>query len=52
MKRTYETPTAEKIAFCYEEQVAASTDCISTWINQGVGSCDTGTPTLWEQKNS
>lgn len=47
MKRTYETPTAEKIAFCYEEQVAASKDetnsgCISVWMHTGVGSCTSG----------
>lgn len=37
MKKTYETPTAEKIAFQYQEQVAASGGasviCGSAWTN-------------------
>lgn len=39
MKRTYETPAAEKIAFCYQEQVAGSIDgengsgCMMIWTN-------------------
>ncbi|MGN0164342.1 MAG: hypothetical protein ACI4EA_12320 [Candidatus Ornithomonoglobus sp.] len=38
MKKTYETPTAEKITFQYQEQVAASS-CTSQWTNIGDSSC-------------
>lgn len=44
MKRPYETPTVEKVEFCYSEQVVASgTDyssgdnCIVAQIAQGLG---------------
>ncbi|MGM9681699.1 MAG: hypothetical protein ACI3XR_09365 [Eubacteriales bacterium] len=40
MKRTYETPTAEKVAFQYQEQVAASNQtCTNQWINTGDDTC-------------
>ena len=42
MKKTYETPNAEKISFEYQEQVVASNagnNCISTWINTGAEYC-------------
>ena len=46
MKKTYETPEAEKMDFCYRDQVvAASTSgdkCLSVWVNEGVGSCTDG----------
>lgn len=44
MKKTYEAPVAEKVEFCYSEQVVASrTDyssgdnCIVAQIAQGLG---------------
>lgn len=41
MKKSYETPVAEKVAFRYQEQVAASTsNCISYWSNIGMFACD------------
>lgn len=47
MRRAYETPAAEKVAFRYQEQVAASSttpagECIAIWINEGEFSCETG----------
>ena len=43
VKKTYETPEAEKIMFNYRDQVvAASQVCQSVWINIGVGSCTEG----------
>lgn len=38
LKKTYETPIAEKIEFQYEEQVVASA-CTNVWVNIGDGSC-------------
>ena len=41
MKKAYETPTAEKIAFQYKEQVAASqASCANQWTNIGDLVCD------------
>ena len=42
MKRTYETPAAEKIAFQYQEQVvaASSQSCTSQWTNIGDATCN------------
>lgn len=44
MKKTYETPMAEKVSFCYSDQVVASrTDyssgdnCVVAQIAQGLG---------------
>lgn len=52
MKKTYETPVAEKVEFRYQEQVAASaSNCISAWINVGLNYCESDTPTLWEENN-
>lgn len=43
MKRRYETPIAEKVDFCYGDQVVASgTGCDSIWINTGDNGCETG----------
>lgn len=45
MKRTYETPVAEKIEFCYKDQVVASgttSGCISVWMNTGADKCTSG----------
>lgn len=44
MKKTYETPTAEKMMFSYRDQVvAASQDkCKDVWVNVGVSSCTDG----------
>lgn len=51
MKKTYETPMADKVEFCYKDQVVASGDkCVSVWINVGKEHCESGNPTLWEQK--
>ena len=37
MKKTYETPVAEKIEFCYEDQIVASSSlgpgCVYQWSN-------------------
>lgn len=43
MKKSYETPVAEKIAFCYQEQVAASTGCTNRWTHSGIDRCDNPT---------
>lgn len=55
MKRTYETPNAEKISFCYQEQVAASSPsvepCISVWVNSGDNSCTSGNSYLKPYNN-
>ena len=43
VKKTYETPEAEKIMFNYRDQVvAASQGCLSAWVNIGTGSCTEG----------
>ena len=43
VKKTYETPEAEKIMFNYRDQVvAASQGCLSVWVNIGAGSCTEG----------
>ena len=43
VKKTYETPEAEKIMFNYRDQVvAASQNCQSAWVNIGVSSCTDG----------
>ena len=40
MKKTYETPNAEKIMFQYRDQVvAASGKCTSKWENIGDNGC-------------
>lgn len=39
MKKQYETPVAEKIEFCYRDQVVASGACTDQWLNEGQGSC-------------
>lgn len=51
VKKTYETPEAEKIMFNYRDQVvAASQNCPSRWVNIGVSSCAEGNKHL-EQLN-
>lgn len=43
VKKTYETPKAEKIMFNYRDQVvAASQTCHDVWINIGALSCTDG----------
>lgn len=45
MKKKYVTPVAEKIEFCYSDQVVASggnDKCISVWVNAGDDSCVDG----------
>lgn len=43
MKKTYETPVAEKVEFQYQEQVVASTgQCVSQWVNIGTTDCESG----------
>lgn len=41
MKKTYETPVAEKVTFQYQEQVTASggQTCTNQWINIGDTTC-------------
>jgi len=43
MKKNYETPTVEKIAFQYRDQVVATsggnTACESRYENTGIGGC-------------
>ena len=56
MKKTYETPNAEKISFQYQEQVVASNfgggsdGCLNVWVNTGNHSC-TGDNAHWEHLN-
>lgn len=46
MKKQYESPVAEKVSFCYSDQVVASgggsDSCISVWMNTGEYSCTSG----------
>lgn len=43
MKKTYETPSVEKIAFQYRDQVVvASGTCESVWAHIGVSECTHG----------
>lgn len=42
MRKPYETPVAEKVEFCYSDQVVASGACISQWIYTGAFSCTDG----------
>lgn len=39
-KKPYETPVAEKITFSYQNQVAASTQCINKWSHVGTMYCE------------
>jgi len=39
MKKNYEAPIVEKIAFQYRDQVVAASGCISVWIKEGGNSC-------------
>lgn len=40
MKKSYETPTAEKVTFQYQQQVAASNqNCTNEWTNLGDSNC-------------
>lgn len=41
MKKQYEAPVAEKIEFCYRNQVVAS-GCEDKWVNIGDTSCTEG----------
>ena len=42
MKKTYETPSVEKIAFQYRDQVVVASGCQSVWVNTGDNSCSNG----------
>lgn len=46
MKKQYESPVAEKVEFCYSDQVVASggggSSCPSVWINHGIDGCTSG----------
>lgn len=44
MKKTYEAPSIEKIAFQYRNQVVAAsgTICESKWVDEGMDSCTSG----------
>lgn len=50
MKKQYESPVAEKVSFCYSDQVVASggggSGCVYVWMNQGVGKCEHGNSQL------
>lgn len=53
MKKTYERPEAEKIEFCYRDQVVAASgvdNCRDVWINVGATSCTEGNA-HWERLN-
>lgn len=53
MKKQYESPVAEKVSFCYSDQVVASggsSGCDSYWINVGLGHCESGN-TLYKPAN-
>lgn len=52
MKKTYETPSVEKITFEYKDQVVASNgnNCEDVWVNVGVESC-TEDNAHWEKLN-
>jgi hypothetical protein len=39
MKKQYEAPVAEKIEFCYRDQVVASADC-QYWNTLGYEGCN------------
>lgn len=47
MKKTYETPEAEKMLFSYRDQVVAASGCMAIWNNQSViggNGCTEGEP--------
>lgn len=51
MKRTYETPMAEKVEFCYQDQVVASNGgsaCLNVWSNHGDFGCE-GKQEIYQQ---
>lgn len=52
MKKVYETPVAEKVEFCYRDQVVASSRaCPSRFIDWGWGNyCEEGNK-HWEYLN-
>ena len=39
MKKSYESPTAEKVDFQYKDHVVASNQCLERWTHSGVGIC-------------
>ena len=39
MKKQYEAPVAEKIEFCYRDQVVASTSCKEYWSSPKGSDC-------------
>ena len=54
MKKTYETPEAEKMEFNYRDQVVAASagnQCIGVWNNEGHTSCTEGNPEWVEALN-
>ena len=53
MKKTYETPEAEKMMFNYRDQVVAASggnNCQDVWVNIGQSSCTDGNA-HWEKLN-
>lgn len=40
MKKTYETPSVEKVAFQYRDQVVVASGCVSRWENVGSDGCE------------
>ena len=52
MKKTYETPVAEKIEFCYEEQIVASgtSGCKPLWCYSGDSGCTNSENCGWTKE--
>ena len=43
MKKSYKTPSVEKVEFQYDQVVVASdSSCIGVWINKGAAFCEEG----------
>ena len=51
MKKQYEAPVAEKIEFCYRDQVVASSGCVGHYINNIPGDCEEQRNTWTENVN-
>ena len=42
MKKTYETPSVEKVEFKYRDQVVVASGCVDRWVNIGETECTDG----------
>ena len=40
MKKSYESPTAEKVDFQYKDHVVASNQCLERWTFRGDNFCE------------